>query len=256
MTNYKKVDKEEFDKQIDYCIKNFGICLHTKYDDYRKLKNHKAGICRIAWFLYHDLSVSYLSYVIEHKTYAFKCNRSDLDNKILMPTQYSCGYGAKSLRHYISNITARKVFGAHEVIRDGKTKTDWNIRPVVAKIVTPKPGKYEHCYHYDVNSAYLASYLKPMPDTDTLRLNAIVGQSQVGFDEDGEPHIADGQEHLYVFDLKINEKLADYAKRVYKKYQEAKASGDKQKALDVKFQYTAGNGCIKNFNIFYYNMII
>ncbi len=111
------------------------------------------------------------------------------------------------------------------------------------------------CYSYDLNSAYSFAMLKPMPDTNSPKFNAIVGPGEIGFRKNSLliPVVTEGKYADVVFKL-VESPYKDF---VYKYFnlKEKEPHGSKERAK-YKEILNMASGLLHRYNIFHRLMVL
>ena len=139
----------------------------------------------------------------------------------------------------------------------GHTKIDWDYLD---------PGNFSYinesyklkklkCYSYDLNSAYSFAMLKPMPDTEHPKFNAIVGPGEIGFRKNTVlvPVVKEGKYADVVFKLIES----PYKEFVYKYYNlKENEPHDSPKREYYKQILNITSGLLHRYNIFHRLMVL
>lgn len=134
----------------------------------------------------------------------------------------------------------------------------YNIRG--AEIWTnPKFDKqWLRCWAYDINSAYPAVLLKPIPDVNNELGPGTLFEGQVGFKFDDNRQLVEVYEGFanWRFNLIPSPWANKYVPKKYKELCKAKERGDKETAKKIKNQFNFSIGVLRNHNPFLYCHII
>ena len=118
--------------------------------------------------------------------------------------------------------------------------------------------KWINCWAYDINSAYPAALLKPIPDVNNELGPGTIEEGEIGFIIDDEGYLTEVEEGFASWKFKLIP--SPWAKRyVPKKYEQllrAKQKGDKATARKIKDQLNISIGVLRNHNAFLYVHIL
>ena len=114
------------------------------------------------------------------------------------------------------------------------------------------------CWAYDINSAYPAALLKPIPDVNNDLGPGWIEEGQVGFILDREGYLTEVKDGLanWRFNLIPSPWAKKYVPKRYKRMQEYKKNGDKENAGKIKEEFVCAIGCLRNHNAFLYTHIL
>lgn len=172
-----------------------------------------------------------------------------------IPTIKSIGWVAAMFKKKVPIITegyGRKETLAPTFEMPGHTRIDWDYLD---------PGNFSYinedyklkklkCYSYDINSAYSFAMLKPMPDTEHPKFDAVVGPNEIGFRKNTilTPVVGEGRHADVVFKLIES----PYKEFVYKYYTlKENEPHDSQKRGFYKTILNITSGLLHRYNIFH-----
>lgn len=118
--------------------------------------------------------------------------------------------------------------------------------------------KWVNCWAYDINSAYPAALLKPIPDVNNELGPGTIEQGEVGFVIGKDGCLTEVEEGFAAWRFKlIKSPWADkYIPKKYGQLQKAKQKGDKETARKIKDQLNIAIGVLRNHNAFLYTHIL
>lgn len=118
--------------------------------------------------------------------------------------------------------------------------------------------RWVNCWAYDINSAYPAALLKPIPDVNNELGPGTIEPGQVGFIISEEGYLEELDEGLasWRFNLIPSPWAVKYVPKKYKDLLKAKAEGNKEKARKIKDQLNIAIGVLRNHNPFLYTHIL
>lgn len=118
--------------------------------------------------------------------------------------------------------------------------------------------KSTKCWAYDINSAYPAALLKPIPDVNNDLGVGIVEEGQVGFILDEFMFLKEVKKGLarWRFNLIPSPWAKSYVPKKYRDMLHYKEIGDQEKASKIKEEFVCAIGCLRNHNAFLYTHIL
>lgn len=123
--------------------------------------------------------------------------------------------------------------------------------------------KYNHkitnCWAYDINSAYPAALLKPIPDVNNdLGPGFVEKGKQLGFVLDKEGFLEEVKEGIasWRFEIIPSPWAKKYVPQKYRDLLHYKGIGDLEKAGKIKEEFVCAIGCLRNHNAFLYTHIL
>lgn len=117
--------------------------------------------------------------------------------------------------------------------------------------------RWSKCWAYDINSAYPAALLKPIPDVNNDLGLGFIKEGQIGYNENEEGVLIEVYEGFatYRFNL-IPSPWKDYVRKQYNKIKNFKAKGNFVEAGKVKESLVIAIGVLRNHNPFLYTHIL
>lgn len=120
--------------------------------------------------------------------------------------------------------------------------------------------KWTACWGYDINSAYPAALLQPVPDVNNDLGPGILEEDEVGYKVNyfkGDGELIEVYEGFAQYRFKlIPSPWTDYVNKQYKKIQNCKKSGNFTEATRLKMSLVMAIGVLRNHNPFLYTHII
>ena len=119
-------------------------------------------------------------------------------------------------------------------------------------------NKLTKCWAYDINSAYPAALLKPIPDVNNDLGPGWIEEGQVGFILDREGFLQEVKSGLanWRFNMIESPWAKEYVPKRYKKLVHYKSMGDSESAGKIKEEFVCAIGCLRNHNAFLYTHIL
>lgn len=119
-------------------------------------------------------------------------------------------------------------------------------------------NKLTQCWAYDINSAYPAALLKPIPDVNNDLGAGFVEEGQLGFILDREGYLEEVKSGLatWRFNIIPSPWAKDYVFKRYNKLLHYKEIGDSENASKIKEEFVCAIGCLRNHNAFLYTHIL
>lgn len=114
------------------------------------------------------------------------------------------------------------------------------------------------CWGYDINSAYPAALLQPIPDVNNPLGPGIIGENQVGFVLDKEGFLEEKKMGVAMWRFNLIESpwKEKYVPDKYSDLLFYKKIGDIEKAKKIKEEFVCSIGCLRNHNAFLYSHIL
>lgn len=118
--------------------------------------------------------------------------------------------------------------------------------------------QWVNCWAYDINSAYPAALLKPVPDVNNDLGPGTIEEGQVGFiiNEVGDLEELKTGVASWRFNLIPSPWATRYVPKKYSDLLKAKKEGDREKARKIKDQLNISIGVLRNHNAFLYTHIL
>ena len=117
--------------------------------------------------------------------------------------------------------------------------------------------KWNRCWAYDINSAYPAALLKPVPDVNNDLGFGIIEEGQIGYRENDDGILIEVNSGIapYRFNL-ITSPWIDYVKNQFNKIRKFKEKGNLNEAGKIKEGLVIAIGILRNHNPFLYTHIL
>ncbi len=243
MRNIKKVNPTTIK------VEDFNEYLYAL--DGRHIKYEKPnGIISDFVFVYEDNRKNrHLIYKDSHtnKTYHFKCD--PYLNEVDPLEKYKNNAGAIAMRSL--NRFLKK---NHESIRCPCNNPKYSWRGFEWYDPDHAYEDLTNVYQYDMNSAYLYYFTKPLPYGDIIRRNSYVNQGEIGFvienSIDGKRYLEtcfEGEYADIIFKTKVYQSFIDYA---YENYKKRLLITDEFEKKGFKIRMHALHGNLKYHNVY------
>lgn len=240
--NVKFINIEEFNKHLAFVKKYRGVVFEPRqsHDKY-----FRANIVI-------DVVNIYLTYRKDDKTvtYSTRLDGEDPSTKItgLLAYQTLCKY------YKVPKMDTFEWMKKNYTQSGEKTKISWVVCSAIPLLYAnpEKSGKeYDHCYGYDMTSAYGWAMLQPIPDTaKPPKFYTKVGKDEIGFNLDGTTEYEGGYANI-VFPL-----MDSPFKRFVEKWFGIKKYGSPEQSAKAKQMINYAVGYMQRTNPFIRNTIV